>query len=601
MKRVTTKRAALAAHFVVTYGFSLSSKGFSVKATTTTRAHKPAQPARTARVFTYARVSKKRQAKEDKSSFERQERYARAYAEKHGLILDEELRFEDRGVSGFHGDNVKDGGALKRFLDAFDARDVLPGDVLIVESFDRLSRQEPIDANEHFERLVRGGVVIVMSGKDGGDGREFSRAALKRDDTLLILARLEQSRAYRESERKQQLARDGIGGKCRQWLEGRRGFRVVSSRNDPAWVQWDEGKNAFAFNDKVKAIRRAIELYRAGHGRPEVCRTLEAEGMPLAKSYPANVLYGNLRNAALKGVREVKVAGEVFRLPGYYPAVVTDDEFDELQAMLAGRSVSRGRADAVAVVTGIGISYCAACGSILVGQHTSRLLKNGKAIRRVRCGHKYKKGGRCEVNVDSCLAETLEMIVLNFCGEQANLDALFSVASRDDERAVLLEEQRANLTRLEYKINAYAKRMDDEDDPMTATERKKLRQFEAEQEAAEKEIEQLERELKMNVTRRVSTAKQWRELVSGVVDLDPDTRLKARSLVHDTFERIEVWMSAPKSQDQRMMTVRLKGRNGVERIVMAERKTGDIISIQDTDHIKHTTTSKVVGPRQRSL
>ncbi|QGZ57187.1 recombinase family protein [Paraburkholderia acidiphila] len=563
---------------------------------TAKRARRPVpaqqQPARPPRVFTYARVSTKRQAKEDKASFERQERYARAYADKQGLVLDEDTRFEDRGVSGFHGDNVKEGGALKRFLDAFDAGDVIPNDVLIVESFDRLSRQEPIDANEHFERLVRGGVVIVMSGKDGGDGREFSRAALRRDDTLLIVAKLEQSRAYRESERKQQLSREGISGKCRRWLEGKRGFRVTGSRNDPDWVTWNEQENRFDFVPHMEqGVRRAIELYRAGNGTPEVARVLAHEGLALSEKWPVTYLQKTIRNPSLVGTRELTVAGEEFVLRDYYPAIIGADEFDELQALVDRRGLSRGRSESVAVVTGLGIARCAVCGSPLVGQQLKRRLANGKPIRRIRCSHVATKAARCSSKMGSCLSEVLEKIVMDFCSTQANLDAMFNV-THNDGRMAMLAERRTELARLERKIGEYEKRMDDEDDPLTQTERKKLRQFEADRDAAVDEITQLEREMKLHVKRRVSTAKQWRSLVKGVIDLDPTARQEARKLVANTFERIDVWFKGDSQQDAHMMAVRLTGRNGVERQVLLDRRNGDIIAIREYDDVEYTVTTK---------
>ncbi|MGF6674048.1 recombinase family protein [Paraburkholderia tuberum] len=96
----------------------------------------------TPRIYTCARFSSSQQA--DGSSIARQDAYAEAWAEQHGLILDRSLRMEDRGKSAHKGEHVKKGGALGAFIERIKAGDVVPGDTLIVENLDRLSRQSGI-------------------------------------------------------------------------------------------------------------------------------------------------------------------------------------------------------------------------------------------------------------------------------------------------------------------------------------------------------------------------------------------------------------------------------------------------------------------------
>lgn len=74
-------------------------------------------------------------------SLRRQTERSKKYAEEHDLQLVEDFRLEDIGVSAFKGDNVSTG-ALGKFLDAVKAGRIPKGSYLLVESFDRLSRQK---------------------------------------------------------------------------------------------------------------------------------------------------------------------------------------------------------------------------------------------------------------------------------------------------------------------------------------------------------------------------------------------------------------------------------------------------------------------------
>src|ERR1043166_2671015 len=71
-----------------------------------------------AKAFSYIRFSSPAQSGGD--SVRRQSKAARAYCSSHNLLLDEELTFQDFGVSAFRGRNV-DEGALGAFLNAIKA------------------------------------------------------------------------------------------------------------------------------------------------------------------------------------------------------------------------------------------------------------------------------------------------------------------------------------------------------------------------------------------------------------------------------------------------------------------------------------------------
>src|SRR3981081_1131127 len=110
------------------------------------------------KAFSYIRMSTDIQLKGD--SLRRQRVASKLYAEMHGLDLVEDFDLHDIGVSAFKGKNIASG-AFGRFLTAVREGRIEKGSYLLVESFDRMSRQEPIVALQPFMDIVNNGVVLV--------------------------------------------------------------------------------------------------------------------------------------------------------------------------------------------------------------------------------------------------------------------------------------------------------------------------------------------------------------------------------------------------------------------------------------------------------
>ena len=113
------------------------------------------QPAKKPCAYSYVRMSTERQLLGD--SLRRQRDMSRQYAASQGWELLEENQLQDVGISAFSGANAS-GGALSRFLKAIRERKVPTGSFLIVESFDRLTRQEALKSFGLFSEIINAGV-----------------------------------------------------------------------------------------------------------------------------------------------------------------------------------------------------------------------------------------------------------------------------------------------------------------------------------------------------------------------------------------------------------------------------------------------------------
>lgn len=109
------------------------------------------------RAFSYWRFSDVKQSKGD--SRRRQMDWGPKICEAKGWLLDQSLKLSDEGVSAFRGRNAATG-ALAAFLQAIKTGKVIAGDVLLVESLDRLSREEIDPAYDLFRSILKAGVSI---------------------------------------------------------------------------------------------------------------------------------------------------------------------------------------------------------------------------------------------------------------------------------------------------------------------------------------------------------------------------------------------------------------------------------------------------------
>jgi Resolvase, N terminal domain len=126
-------------------------------------------------------------------SLRRQMDASATYAATHDLELVEDLR--DIGTSAFKGANVA-GGALGRFLKAASGGKVPRGSYLLVESLDRISRQEIRKSLSLFLQIIEAGINIVTL----TDRRVFNQEKCELEDLMMSL--LVMSRAHEESIRR---------------------------------------------------------------------------------------------------------------------------------------------------------------------------------------------------------------------------------------------------------------------------------------------------------------------------------------------------------------------------------------------------------------
>jgi DNA invertase Pin-like site-specific DNA recombinase len=286
--------------------------------------------------YSYRRWSDRKQNKGD--SARRQKSPLKAVCEAHGWTLSP-LSFVDAAARAFRGRH-KETGKLGLFLRLIDDGTVKAGSVLIVEDLDRLTREEIDEAEDLFKRIIRSGVSIYVIRTE----RLYTKESLK-NPFELFEAVWRMYLAHDESAKKAKRLKD--------WWQGARDRLAQKPLpRCPGWLEYDSGRFV-SVADRVAAVRRIFRLAQDGLGILGICRQLNGEGLPFwgysrklgwNKSYVATLLHnrqvlGEYQPMTWEAGKR-KLAGPVVR--GYYPAIITEAEFQKVQRILRARKKQTG-------------------------------------------------------------------------------------------------------------------------------------------------------------------------------------------------------------------------------------------------------------------
>jgi DNA invertase Pin-like site-specific DNA recombinase len=391
--------------------------------------------------YSYLRFSHPDQVKGD--SFRRQTDGTLALCKRKGWTLDD-LTYRDLGVSAFRGAN-RHKGALGAFLKAVQDGKVRKGSVLIVESLDRLSRQNIDDAYELLRSILKAGVTVATLNPE----REYTAASLREligiVEPLIIM-----SRANEESETKSKRIRA-------RW-EAARVKRQVGGAC-PAWLRITESRKFAMIPEHVATVRQIFAWIIAGRGLTWITKTLNDTGIPLMgraknkakywrKGYVALIarsraVIGEGRPCTWDPVKHRQVpTGQVW--PDYYPAVVSAADFWRAQGLLTQRKVFVGR-------KGRGVA------NLFQG-----LAHDARDGRTMRCVDKGPRGGRSLVSSGavegakgsvyySFPLDTLEKAFLAHVKELRVEDVLPREPNEVEDEIATLKGQKADLeARIEH-------------------------------------------------------------------------------------------------------------------------------------------------------
>lgn len=392
--------------------------------------------------YSYVRFSTPDQLKGD--SLRRQLELSEKYAAQHGLELDTSLTLRDLGLSAYHKVNLEKG-ALGVFLQAIADGRIRPGSYLLVESLDRLSRAKVEEALTLFLEIVNAGITIVTL----ADGMVYTKGG---NWTQLVMSLTIMARAHEESVTKSQRV-------TAAWNKKRQdaGTKVITSVM-PAWLEVRDGK-IVVNEEKANTVREIFRLLRSGYGLSMVESKFNKEKVPpitKASKWYGTYMFKIVKGRAVLGEyipwvtdgAKKKQDGEPIK--GYYPAIVTEEEYYAVQsAMDLRKNRGSGRKGTGVASLFSGICRCGYCGA------TMRLTSKSKKMRKRYLLCTTAKNGLGCVHIswpyddfEACLLSKLTSIDVGAVLKEADAEQWQVKLQTETSKLADIKKRLANLIRI---------------------------------------------------------------------------------------------------------------------------------------------------------
>lgn len=371
-----------------------------------------------------------------------------AYAKQRGWELVEVLF--DPGKSAFRGKNIEFGAALARFRELIDTGRVEKGSYLIVESMDRLTRQNIAKAFDLLRDIVSRGVIVVTL----DDRQEYSQASFNSmGDIFVALGSM--MRGHQESMRKS----ERVGA---AWSEKKRlaaAEHKFVTRKMPAWLFYNEATNQIEpIPERVAIVQDIFEKLCTGWGAYSITRDLNSRRVPVWSTKPRAVW----RESYIKKlVASRTVLGEyqprrldygettvAKRVPdgapilGYYPQIISEDRHSQaINSMAQRRTTGSGRKGKNYANIFTGLLTCGLCGAGI------RYIDKGappKGGIYLKCSVSDSRG-RCQAP-----SWRYRLIEENLLQAMDTLDVSYVLEGRTREQAI--EECRVEVERAQREV-----------------------------------------------------------------------------------------------------------------------------------------------------
>ncbi len=305
------------------------------------------------KAYSYSRFSSQEQ--KNGHSLERQTEAAKKYAEKNNLILDDNLKYEDKGISGFKGKNSAVG-ALKAFIDAVDNNQIGKGSYLIIESLDRLSREKILKALTLLTDILNRGIKIVTL----MDEKEYTEESINNPMHLMYSIMI-MSTAHEESAKKS----ERIGKAWEKKRKDAKDFNKPMTRKLPSWMKIQDGK-IIAIPERAEIVKKIYLMVLSGKGKATITKYLnrnEIKNWNGSNLWQVSYIQKVLTNKAAYGFLENK--DKNLFIEGYYPAVITKSQFLKAQDIRTSKKIPIGRAGNTLSNLFVGLCKCSNCGRSL--------------------------------------------------------------------------------------------------------------------------------------------------------------------------------------------------------------------------------------------
>ena len=394
------------------------------------------------KAYSYIRFSTPEQIKGD--SLRRQLELSEKYCAGHGLVLDTVLKFHDLGKSGYSGEHRK--AALGQFLKLIETGTIGKGSVLLIESFDRLSREEVTEAVGQFLSIIGKGIKIVTL----VDNKEYTKLDVNKNPADLMFSVMIMARAHEESATKAfRLA------KAWQAKRERLNEKKLTSRC-PAWLTLNDDKTEFTvIAERQKVIQDIFDLKLSGKGKgtiavqlnqtPGIWKPGSADGSKRGDGWRESYIQKILQSHAVIGeYQPCKLVNGKRQpigdpIPDYFPSIIDKDVFYRVQDQFRQNKNKGGQTGQVKNLFSY-IVKCGYCGGSMAYVDKGQTAKSGQP---------YLICDRARRGMDCCRTSMkyseVENLVITYC-RGLHPEDILNNSEEDASTRTLLQNEHDGIT-----------------------------------------------------------------------------------------------------------------------------------------------------------
>lgn len=346
------------------------------------------------KAYSYIRMSSEKQLRGD--SLRRQLELSENYARENQLELVDNIlgvKLSDLGVSGFRGVNSNKG-VLSIFVNELEHGKIDKGSVLLIESLDRLSRDDITNALTQFLRILSLGIEIVTL----ADRQSYTQEKINNNPSQLYISLGVMHRANEESQTKSRRIGAAWSNKRKQAVN------KPLTKKCPAWLKYSDINNCFELiPERAIVIRTIFNMCANTCGLWAITKFLNQSEIATfgnSKIWNKSYLTKIITNKAVMGefqphrmVNGKRVA-EGEPIPDYFPSVVDKALYFQAQsARMARKTNAEGRKGNSFSNIFSKLLYCGYCGSKMAIRNRGELPKGGKTLV---CYQKLQ-GAKCDM------------------------------------------------------------------------------------------------------------------------------------------------------------------------------------------------------------
>jgi DNA invertase Pin-like site-specific DNA recombinase len=505
------------------------------------------------KAISYIRMSSEQQLKGN--SLTRQLELTKNYAKKHDLELVDSI--QDLGLSAYSGKHTQSG-ELGKFLQALENNEIDTNTVLLVESLDRLSRQNPLKAFTQLTTILEYGVEVHTI----FDGQTYTTESLSTNQGQLFMSIGSMMRAYDESRTKSERLK-------RSWSHKRQNLsHKILTKNVPAWLEYDEKQQSFKhLPEMTKAVRKIFKLsIEENKGSfsitkylntnldkfPKTTRTIRnnKKTTTWGESYVKKILVNPAVYGAFQphhDVDGIRVA-DGGPIDDYYPPVITKAEFLLSQDKMAQRRVNgSGRKGKTFSNIFTQLLVCSSCGANIVYKDKGKPPKGGKYLHCRRATE-----GSCDS--PSWKYEEFESAFLSFISE-IPLQEIFKDTDAKKYKLDIdkkIAESKNLLNDYQVKYDNLVDRLTIVDDSLVSDINVKMIKLKQNIQELQSQIEKLELDLNELATRNPQKTQDG--LIRGIKEFEvtkptdeiKQLRQKLSALIRSLVNNVVIYNSFPK-------------------------------------------------------